>query len=264
MTASAEVETVGYTVEGRVATITLRRAAKRNALTGSMIGQLRQHSRSALNDERVRIVVLAAEGSAFCAGADLGEAVTGGDESFAGTATSQLAELLGEWMACTKPIVARVQGPTAGGGLGLLATCDVVVCSSAATFALREVRVGVVPAVIAVPMLDRLASGRVRDLMLTGRTFDAAEAYAIGLVHRVVDSASLDQAVDDVVKELLLGSPSAQAVTKQLLNDQLLNNQPGTTAEALARAAETSAAQFRSAEAREGMAAFREKRPAIW
>jgi methylglutaconyl-CoA hydratase len=142
----------------------------------------------------------------------------------------------------------------------LVAVCDVVVASTAASFALREVRVGVVPAVIAIPLRDRVSAGILRELALTGRSIDADEARDIGLVNWVTSPGDLDEKVHEVVGDLMKGGPAAQAATKDWLS------QIGRTdeRELLARAAELSAAMFSSSEATEGMRAFREKRSPHW
>ncbi|MEO8328929.1 MAG: enoyl-CoA hydratase-related protein [Candidatus Nanopelagicales bacterium] len=250
------MDTVTYEVAEQTATITLARPSKRNAFDGAMLHAMRDYGDAASADPNVRVVALTAAGTTFCAGADL----SGNDGNVAGEAARALADLLASWSELPKPLVARVQGPVMGGGNGLLAACDVVVASTAATFAFREVRVGVVPAVIAVALQERLAPGSARELMLTGRTFDAAYAHQIGLVHLVVGPDTLDASVREVVAELAAGAPLAQAATKRLL----LELATSTRAEQYARAAEISAAHFDSDEAREGMAAFREKRRPDW
>jgi len=251
---------VRYEVVDQVATLTLARPEKRNALNRSMLSALRSRTREAGADRAVRVLLLAADGPVFCAGADLSGGVADDSESFAGEAAHELAALLGEWMDFLKPIVARVQGPVLGGGNGLLAAADVVVATSAATFSLREVRVGVAPAVIAVPLLQRIAPGSLRDLMLTGRSVDVAEACDIGLVHRVADDVDLDTSVQHVIAELLKGGPRSQAATKHLLQRLAGSGRD----EAFALAVEVSVACFSSEEAQEGIAAFREKRSPSW
>ncbi len=253
-------EPVTYEVLDGVATLCLARPDRRNVLDKRVLHLLGQHAEQAGSDDNARVMVLMSSGTTFCAGADLTGAASGDPESFAADAASELADVLGVWLDLDRPVVARVQGPVVGGGNGLLAVSDVVVASTAATFAFREVRVGVAPAVIAVPLLNRLAPGVVRDLMLTGRTFDANEALVAGLVHRVVAADELDTAVAAVVADLLSGGPQAQSATKQLLR-QL----PGMSrSDAFDMAAQLSAARFASQEAQEGIAAFKEKRRPNW
>ena len=251
---------VSYGASGAVATLTLARAHKRNALTDTMLQDMRSHVQQALATPSVRVLVLAADGPAFCAGADLAAVEMGERDSFANSAAASLAALLSELLDFDKPVVCRVQGPVAGGGNGLLAASDVVIASASASFALREVRIGVAPAVIAVPLLRRLHPGAVRDLMLSGRSIDAEEARSVGLVNRVVEPAELDAAVERAVGELLLAGPHAQAATKRLLREL-----PGLDrSTAFARAVEVSVERFTSDEATEGIAAFLEKRSPSW
>ncbi|HVQ18995.1 MAG TPA: enoyl-CoA hydratase-related protein [Actinomycetes bacterium] len=251
---------VTYSVVGQVATVTLARPGQRNVLDGQVLSLLREFGRAATDDDGVRVLVLAAEGTVFCAGADLSAVAAGDAESFAGSGSEQLAAMLDEWTDIPKPVVACVQGAVAGGGIGLLAVCDVVVASTDASFAFREVRVGVAPAVVAVPLTGRLAPGVVRDLMLSGRRIDALEAHAAGLVHRVTAPDRLDATTRSVVQELVSGGAQAQAATKALLNEL-----PGLSKQAAyARAAQVSAERFASDEAREGIAAFKQKRAPSW
>lgn len=250
------MDQVGYEVRNRVATLTLTRAEKRNALTPAMVESLRTLAAEALADPDVRVLALAGEGPSFCAGADLSLA----GEQASAELTSQLAGFLQEWLVCPKPTVARVQGPAAGGGNGLVAACDVVVASTAASFALREVRVGVVPAVIAVPLLQRLTPAAVRELALSGRSMDADEARDVGLVDWVVGPSLLDSKVHQVTTELIKGGPGAQAASKKWLAKLTAAG----SADALAAAARLSAEVFGGTEASEGKAAFRERRPPRW
>jgi methylglutaconyl-CoA hydratase len=251
---------VRYEVAGQVASMTLARVEKRNALNASTLTAMTERTSDACQDPNVRVLLIAADGPAFCAGADLSESAADSGGSFADSSATLLAELLTALLDCPKPVVARVQGPVAGGGNGLLAASDIVVASTSASFALREVRLGVIPAVIAVPLLDRLSASALRDLMLTGRSIDAYEAQYVGLVHRVVEPGQLDTAVASVVGQLLSGGPAAQTATKQLLS------QIGRLdrAEAFQWAAQMSKERFSSPEAQEGIAAFRQKRPPSW
>jgi methylglutaconyl-CoA hydratase len=154
-----------------------------------------------------------------------------------------------------KPVVARVGGPARAGGIGLIAACDVALAGRSATFAFTEVRLGVVPAVISVPVLPVLALRAARELFLTGEVFDATRAAEVGLVSRVVDDADLDAEVARYVDMLALGAPGALAATKDLLAH------PSTDYAALSA---LSADRFASPEGREGVAAFAEKRRPSW
>ncbi|MEU8612971.1 enoyl-CoA hydratase-related protein, partial [Actinoplanes sp. NPDC048791] len=151
-------------------------------------------------------------------------------------------------------------GPARAGGLGLIAAADIAVCARTATFAFSEVRLGVIPAVISATVLPRLAPRAAAELYLTGDVFDGARAAEIGLVTAAVEAEGLDAAVTAYTESLVRGGPLALAGTKQLLR-----RRPAETVRAdLAELSERSAGYFRSAEGREGVAAFREKRPASW
>jgi methylglutaconyl-CoA hydratase len=159
-----------------------------------------------------------------------------------------------------KPVVARVAGPARAGGLGLIAAADIAVCTPEATFAFSEVRLGVIPAVISATVLPRLAPRAAAELYLTGNVFDGVRAAAIGLVTAAVPGDELDATIARYCDALVRGGPLALAGTKQLLR-----RRPAESVRAdLAELAAKSAGHFRSAEGREGVAAFREKRPAAW
>jgi methylglutaconyl-CoA hydratase len=239
-----------------VATLTLDSPHNRNALSTSLIRELSEAFASAVADPAVRVIVLSHTGPVFCAGADLKETAA----AFDGDGTLPvvpLADLLASLWESPKPIVARVGGAARAGGIGLIAAADIVVCASAATFAFSEVRLGVVPAVISVPVRRRISARAAAELFLTGDVFDAARAAEIGLVTRVTDEAGLDAAVADYCASMLKGAPTALGGARALLQD-------ATVRDELARMADASDQYFRSAEGREGILAHREKRPPHW
>jgi methylglutaconyl-CoA hydratase len=246
---------VRYRVDGPVARITLSDPARRNALTDRSLGMLDDALEQALDDPEVGVVVLGAEGPAFCSGADLS-----GDDAFSDDGPRLYANVLDVMRDATKPLVARVQGAVAGGGNGLVAACDVAVASTDARFAFAEVRVGVAPAVVAVVCLRRMRRADVVELMLTGERFDAERALAAGLVNRVAPAEVIDDEVGRVVDALLQGAPAALAVTKQLLRDL-----PGMEDdEAFRWASAVSAEMFGTPDAYEGRTAFAERRAPSW
>jgi methylglutaconyl-CoA hydratase len=162
-----------------------------------------------------------------------------------------------------KPTIARVNGAAYGGGVGLIACCDITIGTDAAKFGLTEVKLGLVPAVISPYVIAAIGTRQARRLFLSGETFDAAEAARIGLLHRVVPAAELDGAVDGVLRLLAKGGPQAQREAKELV----LRRSGATPAAALAADAENAAliARLRvSAEGQEGLAAFLEKRSPQW
>ena len=246
-------ELVHSSVTAGVATLTLDSQPNRNALSPQLMSELAAGLAAAVADDAVRVIVLTHAGRVFCSGADLKAtaAATGaGDMPIASVPT-----LLTALAESPKPIVVRVGGPARAGGIGLIAACDVALAGRSATFAFTEVRLGVVPAVISVPVLPMLAPRAARELFLTGEVFDATRAAEIGLITRVVDDAELDAEVSRYVDMLALGAPGALAAAKDLLAH------PSQDYAALSA---LSAERFASSEGREGVAAFAEKRRPFW
>jgi methylglutaconyl-CoA hydratase len=245
---------VQVTVDRGVATLTLDSPANRNALSRALRAQLRTALADALADDAVRVIVLDHTGRVFCSGMDLAEAAGGGVQD---QGVREFPDLLEAIWHAPKPVMAVVRGPARAGGIGLLAACDVVVAGTSATFAFSEVRIGVVPAVISAVVLPRMVPHVAHRLMLTGQVFDADTAAAGGLVDLVVPDADVDGEVRAQLVHLSAGAPAALAETKRLLRartpplgfDDLL---------------ELSARFFASEEGQEGIASFREKRPARW
>ena len=239
-----------------VATITLDAPEARNVLSGESLAALNQALDEAALDADVRVVVLAATGRAFCAGADLRG--TGGEAAdFTARYTGALARLLDH----PKPTIARVQGHVAGGGNGLVAGADLSVAVADAKFAFSEVRVGAVPALVSVVALQRMPRAQAIELFLTGERVSAQRAAQAGLLTQVVaDESALDEAVATWVGQLRLGGPEALRGTKEVLR-RVPTMERG---EAFAWTEQVSAAAFSSAEAAEGMAAFVQRRPPAW
>jgi methylglutaconyl-CoA hydratase len=171
-----------------------------------------------------------------------------------------MGDLLRALWDCPKPVVARVGGPARAGGLGLIAAADIAVCTTDATFAFSEVRIGVVPALISATVLPRLTSRAAAELFLTGEVFDGTRAAHIGLVTTAVPATELDAVVDRYVTALLRGAPGALAGTKELLR----RTSPATFGDNLAELTVLSLSYFRSAEGLEGVTAFRHKRDPAW
>ncbi|WP_089336812.1 enoyl-CoA hydratase-related protein [Blastococcus mobilis] len=236
-----------------VATLTLDSPANRNALSRAMRTQLRAALADAFADDAVRVVVLDHTGRVFCSGMDLAEAAGGSTEDQGVREFPELLELI--WSS-GKPVVAVVRGPARAGGVGLLAACDVVVAGASATFAFSEVRLGIVPAVISAVVLPRMVPHVAHRLMLTGEVFGAELAATGGLIDLMAPDDEVDDVLAGQLTALAAGAPAALAETKRLLRagssldfDDLL---------------ELSARFFASEEGQEGIASFREKRPARW
>ncbi len=255
-----EERMVGYRTAGHVAMVTLDSPQNRNALSSSLLRQLRTALQRAAEDPLVRVVVLGHTGTTFCAGADLREQEEARARTGRSPGAGALAPILVAILDCPKPVVAEVAGAVRGGGMGLVAACDLAVAADPATFAFSEVRVGVAPAVIAHVVLARMTPAWSAELFLTGRTFSAAEALSAGLVNRVVPAGELSAEVARLVSDLVAGAPGAQAEVKRLLArvPRLERSQ------ALEEMVALSERLFSAEEAREGISAFRERRPPSW
>jgi methylglutaconyl-CoA hydratase len=236
-----------------VATLTLDSPTNRNALSRAMRAQLRDALAEALADDAVRVVVLDHTGRVFCSGMDLSEAAGGGVQD---QGVREFPALLETIWTSPKPVVAVVRGPARAGGVGLLAACDVVVAGASASFAFSEVRLGVVPAVISAVVLPRMVTHVAHRLLLTGEVFDAAIAASGGLVDVVAPDDQVDVALAAQLSALAAGAPAALAETKRLLR--------AGSALHFEDLLELSARFFASEEGQEGIASFREKRPARW
>lgn len=250
------MSTVDYLAAGSVATITLNAPERRNALSAPLLGQLRSALDQAEAAPEVRTVVLSHTGTVFCSGMDL-TAVT--DVPAAEQPINAFPALLQRIWEFGKPVIGRVDGKARAGGIGLIAACDIAIGTWNADFAFTEVRLGLVPAVISVPVVPRLLPRAVLELCLTGETFDAGRAAEIGLLSRVVTDPDAELAR---LTGLLAGcEPKALAATKAMLR----RDRSGLSmADDLAAMSALSAGYFASAEAAEGIAAFRQKRPPAW
>ncbi len=244
-----------YEVRRDAAWITLNQPEKRNALSDALVEELRDHLRAAIGDDRVRAVVLTGTGSAFCAGADLkgGGVKTTEEENPFVTVMKTIWE-------SPKPVIGRINGHAFGGGVGLAAACDITVAADAAMFSFSEVRVGVIPAMISVVVIPKLGIQNTMWLFLTGERFSAQRAVDLGLIHRAVPAAELDNAVNDVIGMIRLGGPNAIREAKQLVR----RIPEMSMEEGFRYAAKKIGELFASQEAAEGMQAFVEKRKPRW
>jgi len=256
--AAGVTELVHADVSEGIATLTLDSPHNRNALSPRLMGELAAGLRTALADQSVRVVVLSHAGEVFCSGMDLKATATAAGAG--DMPVSAFPELLAAIWESPKPVVARVGGPARAGGIGLVAVCDIAVAGWSATFAFTEVRLGVVPAVISVPVLARMLPRVAHELFLTGEVFDAVGAAAAGLVNSAVEDNVLDAEVRRYVDLLMQGAPGALAATKALLR----RPSSGSMAEDFAAMAALSAERFASPEGREGLAAYAEKRRPSW
>lgn len=251
---------------GAVTTVTLDRAEFHNAFNARLIEELREAftalGAAAGEADGPRAVVLTGTGSSFSAGADLHTMRQSLDltpeENLADA--ERLAAMFEAIDRCPLPVIARINGTALGGGVGLVAVCDLAIAAAGARFGFSEVTLGIAPAVIAPFVLRRIGEGHARALFLTGERFDAERARAIGLVHRVAPPDGLDDAVDEQLGLLLGSGPGAVAAAKGLLRELRLLDADA------ARAATTALiARLRtSPEGQEGIRAFLDKRQADW
>lgn len=245
-------EFVLFDASGGVGTITLDSPSNRNALSEALVTQLSDALVKADGDDSVRVVVLSATGTTFCAGADMSEAAAGGMEE----GSRRLIAVFRQIAASSKPVVARVGGHVRAGGIGLVGACDVAVAVEDATFAFTEVRLGLAPAMISLTTLPRMPARGAALAYLDGEKFDAREATRLGLVTSASPADRFDAKVGEVVQALQKGHPQGLRETKRLLNAPLLRD-IDERGEELAR---LSASLFGSDEARKVMRAFLEKR----
>ena len=246
-----------------VAQITMSRAEVFNAFDESMIGQLDKAFDELIDDDSVRVIVLAGDGKHFSAGADLQWMQRASNETQEWNLADarRFATMLGKIDACPKPTLARIQGAALGGGVGLVCACDIAIAADNASFAVSEARFGILPAVIGPYVTNAVGKRHARRLALTMTRIRAVEALAIGLVHQVSTLDDLDSAVDATVQELLAGGPNAQREIKALFAQLQVGP---VTAEVRELTAQTISRVRGTEEAREGFAAFLDKRPANW
>lgn len=232
-----------------IATLTLDAPATRNALSAHLVRDLAAALTDCGKDPDVRAVVLTHTGSTFCAGADLKQPPD----------PAAFVALLRQLLELPKPVIARVTGHVRAGGLGLLGACDLAIAGPGSSFAFTEVRIGVAPAVISMPLLPRLDPRAAARHYLTGDRFDAAEAVRSGLLTEAT-AGDVDAALEPILDGLRRAAPGALAETKRLLTAKVLEIFDRDTTELTT----LSARLFASAEAREGMTAFLERRDPAW
>ncbi len=248
--------------QGPVLQIRLHRPDVRNAFNGAVVSELRAAFDAASADPVARVVVLSGSGKSFSAGADLvwmqEQAALPPQEN--ARSAEAMARMFLAIARCRKPVVARIHGHALGGGTGLSAAVDLAICAQDTVFGLTEAKLGIVPAVISPFVMQKIGAGRARALFLTAERFDGKEAERIGLVHKAVEAAQLDAAVDATVQELLSSGPCAVASAKELIRvvgDLSLEDATVVTAQWIAELRSTP-------EAKEGMSAFLAKRRPEW
>jgi len=251
------------TNQGAIRTLTLCRPDVRNAFNDEVIAELKTAFIEAGQAADVRCVVLAAEGPAFCAGADLNwmrrMADYTRDENLADA--GQLAAMLRAIYECPKPTIARVQGDVFAGGVGLVAACDMAVSVDSATYCLSEVKLGLIPATISPYVIRAMGARASHRYFLTAERFSAAEAHRVGLVHEVVAADALDAKVAELTTALVSASPNAVRACKRLVHDVAERE----IDDALVAHTVAGIADIRSsAEGKEGVQSFLQKRKPNW
>jgi len=248
---------------GPVSRVTLNRPEVRNAFNDEVVAELTQAFTALGKDPQVRAIVLAAEGPAFCAGADLNWMRRLADytheQNLADAAT--LAEMLRVIYTCPKPTIARIQGDVYAGGMGLVAVCDMAVSVASANYCLSEVKLGLYPATISPYVIRAMGARAAHRYFLTAERFDAQEALRIGFVHEVVDPAQLDAKVEALSQALVSASPNAARSCKALLQDVAGRE---IDAALVARTVAGIANIRASAEGKEGVQSFLQKRKPNW
>lgn len=257
-----EFETIVCTTDGSVATITMNRPEKRNAISSQMVDELLQALNNADRDHAVRVVILTGAGKAFCSGMDLDAlhaiAKQNAEENLGDSRI--MARLFHRLYSFPKPVISAVNGAAIAGGCGLATFSDITLAVPEAKFGYTEVRIGFIPALVSVMLRRQIGEKRSRDLLLTGRTFDAAEGYRLGLVNEVVAAENLMTRAREMAEVFLAASPTSLERTKRLL----LHYDDAHVREEIEWATQANA-QIRSTEDfREGLSSFLEKRVPKW
>jgi methylglutaconyl-CoA hydratase len=263
MTDAMNLQRLKVTVDGYVARVTLDRPDVRNAFDEATIVELTAAFRALADDSSVRVIILAANGPAFCAGADLNwmKRMAAYSDAENRADALGLATMLNTIYACDKPVIAQVQGDAYAGGMGLVAVADIAISAESAHFCLSEAKLGLMPATIAPYVIRAIGARASHRYFVTAERFDAAEALRIGLVHQVVAADALAATVDAVAAAIVANSPNAVRECKQLVVD--LAGKPidesliSDTADRIARIRA-------SDEGREGVRSFLEKSKPSW
>lgn len=256
-------QTLLVEVTRATATVTLNRPERRNAFNEILIKELTQVFKELGNNPEVRVVVLAANGPVFCAGADLNwmkkMASYSSEENFADA--KLLAEMMYQIYSCPKPVIVKIHGDCYAGGMGLTATCDIAVAADGVQFCLSEVKLGLTPATISPYVIKAMGERAAHRYFITAERFSAKEAYRIGFIHEVVAAEQLDATVAELENVIVNNSPNAVLETKGLIAE-VANAE--INEELWSYTADHIAAIRTSDEGREGIVSFLEKRKPSW
>ncbi|MDN4164297.1 enoyl-CoA hydratase-related protein [Cytophagales bacterium LB-30] len=257
------MEYIHYQTENRIAYITLARAEKRNALNEQMVSELKQAFGQAADDAAVKVIVLKAEGQAFCAGADLAYLQQLQKNTFEENLddSRHLKELFHQIYTHPKVVIAQIQGHALAGGCGLATVCDFSFTVPEAKFGYTEVRIGFIPAIVKVFLLRKIGEGKAKELLLTGELISAEKAVQMGLITYLSSADTLEQEVNAFAAKLVAAnSGQAMSTTKQMI----ARVQEMSLEEALEFAAESNAHARATADCQKGIAAFLNKEPVVW
>lgn len=245
-----------------VVSLTLQTPERRNVLSPLMIAELTEFARTVGQDQETRVVVLGGAGSVFCAGGDLGwmRAQLDADRAQRLAEARKLAMMLHALNTLPVPLIGRLHGGAFGGGIGLACVCDMAIAARGTTFCFSETRLGIIPATIGPYVLARMGEGRARRVFMSARVFDADEAAALGLVARVVDATTLDDAIAAEVAPYLATAPGAVTAAKALARALGPRIDAAVIEDSITRLADI----WESDEARQGIAAFLDKRSPPW
>lgn len=257
-----EYNTINVEIVGVVAQLKLNKPEVRNAFNEHMISELHKAITKLAEMPDIRVIVVTGEGTAFSAGADLDWMKRMGQSDFATNSRDAmaLAYMLDAFYNCPKPVVARVNGSAIGGGMGLIAVCDIAVTEEKAIFSFSEVKLGLVPACIAPYIIRKAGENNTRELFMTGRRITAAEAKNLGLVNSIASADKLDVVVGELVNQLIASGPSAVSAVKKLIREVYHQSRE----EYIPYTAKLIARLRTSPEGKEGVMAFLEKRKANW
>lgn len=253
---------VETTIEQHVSTITLHRPDKGNALSPELMRDLIAACKAVAVDDAVRIVVLRSSGKHFCAGADLAwmKSSLGADAEANRADAALISDTMQALYGLPQPVIALVHGAAIGGGVGVVATADIVIAEDSAQFGLAEIRLGLIPSVIAPYVVNKIGETQSRRYFISGERIGACRAAELGLVHEVVPDGSLDAKLAELLDTMRAGGPLAMRAAKQMVREL----SPGPDAATVTNTIDAIAAIRVTPEAQEGMQAFFEKRNAAW
>jgi methylglutaconyl-CoA hydratase len=254
--------TIAYKKDGRIGRVSFCRPEIHNAFNGTVITEMAHLFGELAKDDDLRVVLLTGEGKSFCAGADLNWMRSVISQSFEQNLaeSNALANLFYQIYTFRRPVIGRINGAAIGGGTGFVAVCDIAIAARSAKFSFSEVKIGVVPACIGPYVIRKMGEGKARELFITGERMNAARAFEVGLVNKVVDDESLDAEVETLVQSILTSGPEAVAMAKKLVSEVPLM----TPAQFKPYTAEMIARLRVSQEGQEGMDAFLNKRAPRW